>query len=61
MLSHCTNVNISVQKKKKKKDLDTVKPSGCCPVHSTQSKHVFGPRSKEWQRVTLLYVFVLNH
>lgn len=41
MLSHRTNVNISVQK-----DLDSVKPSGCFPVHSTQSKQGFGPCSK---------------
>lgn len=60
MLSHRTNVNISVQKK----NLDTVKPSGSCPVHSTQSKQGFGPCSKrevpkyywskEWQWGTLL-------
>lgn len=41
MLSHCTNVNISVQK-----NLDTFKPSGCRPAHSAQSKQGFGPRSK---------------
>lgn len=64
MLSHCTDVNISVQKEY----LDTVKPSESCPVHSMQSVQGFGPHSersspkyywlKEWQWVTVFCVCV---
>lgn len=50
MLSHCTNINISVQtekrKEKKRSGYTVVKPSEGRPVYSTQSKHWFGPKEK---------------
>lgn len=64
MLSHCTNVyNCRLR------GLDAVQSSGHCPVHSTQStagiwssfNRSSSPRdhiSKEWQRVTVLYMCV---